>query len=137
MHALFGSAKDYSKGFMNQNNQRSKDRGRGNSRRRRRPNNKGRSTKNSPAPKDKSPSEHKTILKRFGVVFYDTFNQAKEDGPQLLEKAKEVDQLNIVIKAEGSMDDPELLQYGKLYAGAAWAIIHQRRVEEGWYNDPH
>ena len=56
----------------------------------------------------------KHIPKRYGVVFYDSLNAAKEDSEQLLDKAKEVDQLNIVIRAEAPMDDPELLQYGKL-----------------------
>lgn len=77
------------------------------------------------------------IPKRYGVVFYSTLQAAKDDGPQLLERAKEVDQLNIVIRAEAPMDDPELLQYGKIYAGEAWALIHDRRVEEGWYETPH
>jgi len=85
-------------------------------------------------PKD---DQTKQIPKRFGIVFYDSHLLAKEDAAQLLEKAKEVDQLNIVIKAEGSMDDPELTQYGKVYAGEAWTLIHQRRVEEGWYNETH
>lgn len=123
---------------MNQNNQRSKDRGRSNYRRRRKPNVKNRSSQNAdPAPSVKKTTEQKHIPKRFGVVFYDTFKQAKEDGAQLLEKAKEFDQLNIVIRAEGSMDDPQLLQYGKLYAGEAWTIIHERRLAEGWYEEPH
>ncbi|SMF40708.1 hypothetical protein [Pseudobacteriovorax antillogorgiicola] len=106
-------------------------------RRRRRPN-RGRSRDPQSAPKaDPAPKPVKHIPKRYGVVFYDSFNAAKEDRENLLEKAREVDQLNIVVRAEGPMDDPELLQYGKLYAGAAWALIHDRRVEEGWYNEPH
>lgn len=134
---------------MNQRNSQSSNEKQGNSnkdnrsrknsnRRRRRPNknknsaNKDEAQQSRPAPK---PVKH--IPKRYGVIFYDTLNGAKEDGPTLLEKAKEVDQLNIVVRAEAKMDDPDLLQYGKLYAGEAWALIHDRRVEDGWYNEPH
>lgn len=108
-----------------------------NHRRRRRPH-KTQETAGSDTPQQSPPPPvKKHIPKRYGVVFYDTLNGAKEDQPRLLDKAKEVDQLNIVIRAEAPMDDAELLQYGKLYAGAAWALIHDRRVEEGWYNEPH
>ena len=107
-------------------------------RRRRKPSQKSgerpKSATNESAPPPEPP---KAIPKRYGIVFYDTHAQAKEDSANLLEKAREVDQLNIVVRAEGTMDDPELLQYGKLYAGEAWATIHQRRVDEGWYNEPH
>ena len=113
-----------------------RDRNKNYNRRRRRPNkNKGGNKDGAQEPRPPKPVKH--IPKRYGVVFYDTLNSAKEDGPNLLEKAKEVDQLNIVIRAEAPMDDPDLLQYGKLYAGEAWALIHDRRVEEGWYEVPH
>jgi hypothetical protein len=56
---------------------------------------------------------------------------------RLTELKQQCDQLNIVIKAEGSMDDPELLNYGKIYAGEAWHLIHKRRETDGWYNEPH
>ena len=87
--------------------------------------------------KDYSIPTEKHIPKRYGVVFYDTIEAAKEDGTVLLDKAREVDQLNIVIRAESPMDDSQLLQYGKLFAGEAWTLIHERRVEDGWYNEPH
>jgi hypothetical protein len=77
------------------------------------------------------------VLRRYGVIFYDNHAQAREDAANLLEKSKEVDQLNIVIRAEGTMDDPELLKYGKIFAGEAWHLIHRRRVEEKWYDEPH
>ncbi len=76
-------------------------------------------------------------LRNYAVVFYDSHAQAKEDAAELANKKESCDQLNIVIKAEGSMEDPELLKYGKIYAGEAWTLIHRRRVEEGWYNSPH
>ena len=122
---------------MNQKKTGPKDRGRSNNRRRRRPN-RSRPKKDGEKSASSTPQpEAKQIPKRYGVIFYDTFMQAKEDHENLLGKAKEVDQLNIVIKAEGPMDDPELLQYGQLYAGEAWTLIHQRRVEEKWYEEPH
>jgi hypothetical protein len=93
--------------------------------------------KRSPSTRPPREEQVRSIQKRYGVIFYETHSQAKEDSDQLLAKAKEVDQLNIVIKAEGSMDDPELLQYGKVYAGEAWTTIHKRRFEEGWYNELH
>jgi hypothetical protein len=74
--------------------------------------------------------------KRYGILFFDTFQQAKADPAKLQDAAREFDQLNIVIKAEGDMNDPELRQYGMLYAGAAWHLIHTRRQDEGWYSAP-
>ena len=72
----------------------------------------------------------------YGVVFFDTVNQAKRDLESLTEKAKEFDQLNIVIGAEGPIEDEELASIGKVFAGTAWTTIHTRRVEEGWYEKP-
>lgn len=77
------------------------------------------------------------VMRRYGVIFYDNHAQAREDAATLLEKSKEVDQLNIIIRAEGTMDDPELLKYGKIFAGEAWHLIHRRRVDEKWYDEPH
>ena len=75
--------------------------------------------------------------RRYGVVFFETLAAAKNDIQRLQELARGYDQLNIVIRAEASMDDPELAAVGKVFAGAAWALIHDRRVAEGWYNDTH
>ena len=72
----------------------------------------------------------------YGVVFFDTVEQAKRDLEGLAAKAGEVDQLNIVIQAEGPIEDEELAGIGKVFAGAAWTTIHTRRQEEGWYNSP-
>lgn len=77
------------------------------------------------------------VLRRYGILFYENHAQARDDAPALQIKAKEVDQLNIVIKAEGTMDDPELLKYGKVFAGEAWHLIHKRRVDDKWYDEPH
>ncbi len=77
------------------------------------------------------------VMRRYGVIFYDNHAQAREDAATLQAKAKECDQLNIVIRAEGTMDDPELLKFGKVFAGEAWHLIHRRRVDEKWYDEPH
>lgn len=74
--------------------------------------------------------------KRYAVVFYDTVMQARQDKEALTVKAKDVDQLNIVIRAESDMEDPELTPIGKVFAGAAWTLIHERRVADGWYDKP-
>lgn len=82
-------------------------------------------------------SRPKLPPRRYGIVFFDTLAAAKNDIPRLQEIARGYDQLNIVIRAEATMDDPELAAVGKVFAGAAWALIHDRRVAEGWYNDMH
>ena len=74
---------------------------------------------------------------RYGVVFYETLIAAKNDKDTLKKKATSLDQLNIVIKAEADMDDPELTSIGKVYAGKAWSHIHEQRVLEGWYIELH
>ena len=75
--------------------------------------------------------------KKYGVVFYDTLAAAKNDLANIRSKARGLDQLNIVIKAEANMDDPDLNRIGKVFAGMAWTTIHERRVDEGWYLDLH
>jgi len=77
-----------------------------------------------------------TTPKRYGVVFYETFQAAKSDVENLSQKKSAFDQLNVVIRAEGNMDDPDLLRYGKVFAGAAWYLIHERRAQDGWYDKP-
>jgi hypothetical protein len=49
-----------------------------------------------------------------------------------------VEQLNVVIRAEANMDDPVLLMIPKVkvFAGTAWALIHDRRIADGWYDVP-
>jgi len=92
--------------------------------------------------KDKSGQEEapfRHITQRYGVAIYDTLAAAKADKETIAAKAKEVDQFNLVIRAEGNMDDPELLALGpvKIFAGAAWTLIHERRTQDGWYDSPH
>lgn len=74
--------------------------------------------------------------KFYRVLFYDTFKSAKDNASAIKEACSGCDQLNVVIKAEGNMNDPELCAIDvkvKLFAGEAWSLIHERRVEEGWY----
>ena len=73
----------------------------------------------------------------YGVVFFDTVQAAKDGIMEIEEQAKSVDQLNIVIRAETDMDIPELTAHGKVFAGEAWALVHDRRVEDKWYDEPH
>lgn len=76
-------------------------------------------------------------LRRYGVIFFDTLAAAKAQIATIKSERPKYDQLNIVIRAESPMDDPELGKFGKVFAGAAWALIHDRRVSDGWYNEPH
>jgi hypothetical protein len=85
-----------------------------------------------------SAGEFRHMSRRYGLAVYDSFAQAKSDLPRLRELEQQFDQLNIVIRAEGNMDDPELTGIGrvKVFAGAAWALIHERRRQDGWYDEP-
>jgi hypothetical protein len=82
------------------------------------------------------------VTKRYGVIFFESFPAAKAARDAIAQEAAQVDQLNIVIKAEGNMDDPEILDIVprpgalKIFAGAAWTLIHERRVQDGWYQEP-
>jgi hypothetical protein len=76
-------------------------------------------------------------LRNFGLLIYDSFAAAKADLAGIKAAAQKVDQLNIVIRAEGPMDDPELTPFGKVFAGAAWTLIHERRKADGWYEQKH
>ncbi len=69
--------------------------------------------------------------KKIGVYFFDTFANAKKILEQKFSKRPSLDEIQVVIKQEGNMEDPELQKYGRVYAGAAWYIIHERRVADG------
>ncbi len=90
----------------------------------------------------KKPENQKTekpyvhVAKNYGIIFFDTLEEAKKAIEEIKTTADKYDQLNIVIRAESDMYDPELTQYGKVFAGEAWTLIHERRVEDGWYNEP-
>ena len=75
----------------------------------------------------------------YHVMFFDSFPAAKSQSDQILSACSQCAQLNVVIKAEGNMDDQELLGISdniKVFAGAAWTLIHERRQDEGWYDIP-
>jgi hypothetical protein len=75
-------------------------------------------------------------IKKYNLVFFDSFIDAKADSERIRELALTCEQLNVVIREEGNMDDPDLLGLSpqvKVFAGKAWALIHERRVLEGWY----
>jgi hypothetical protein len=82
------------------------------------------------------PNKHE--IRRYGIVFYDTLQAAKADIEQISRQATEFDQLNVIVRNEANMDDPDFNQIEKvkLFAGAAWTLIHERRKEEGWYDSP-
>ena len=85
----------------------------------------------------KEPVVTSGVSKRnYKVVFFDTIAQAKSDIDNLKQLAATCDQLNIVVRAEASMDEPDLTAVGKLFCGAAWALIHERRRDSGWYEQP-
>jgi hypothetical protein len=75
----------------------------------------------------------------YKVLFFDTFAAAKSENDSIKKACEGCDQLNVVIAAEGNMDDVDILsidQKVKIFAGEAWTLIHQRRVEENWYAEP-
>ena len=108
---------------------------------------KQKSTKNpEPAAKDQTKPEAQErpeapfvhVTKRYAVLFYDNLPSVKADLDLLKEKSAAVDQLNIVIRAEANMDDPDLnsIEKIKVFAGSAWTLIHERRLADGWYEQP-
>lgn len=77
-------------------------------------------------------------IKTYNLIFFDTFLKARQSKKEILEKSQNCDQLNVVIREEGNMDDPELLDihpHVKVYAGQAWTTIHERRLAENWYKE--
>jgi len=83
------------------------------------------------------PQGRQKPLQHFAVVIYETLQDAKNDLSNIEKKSHEADQLNIVIRAEGISEDPDITKFGKLFSGKAWALIHENRIQEGWYNVPH
>jgi len=85
--------------------------------------------------KDFNPDLQSFKNKKQKVVFFETVVHAIAQKEMLEKLSKEVEQLNIVIKAEGDRSVPELVQYGKVFRGEAWTIIHERRVEDEFYKE--
>jgi hypothetical protein len=78
--------------------------------------------------------------KKYSFTFFETFAEARSHAREILDACQHCDQLNVVIRAEGDMNDPELVRINpkvKVFAGAAWTLIHERRVEEKWYDASH
>jgi hypothetical protein len=75
--------------------------------------------------------------KKYGLIFYETLQAARNDTVALKELSSQYDQLNIVVRAEVTVETPELLPFGKVFTGAAWALIHERRKQDGWYDESH
>ena len=84
---------------------------------------------------DFNPNLEKFEAKTQKAVFYDTAVHALADLDNLEKISKEVQQLNIIIKAEGERTIPELVKLGKVFRGEAWTTIHERRVEDQYYQD--
>ena len=75
-------------------------------------------------------------VKRLRMLQFESFDLAKKASERIQQVASECDCVNVVIREEGNMDDPELLGLAKqvrVFAGDAWFLIHERRQEEGWY----
>jgi hypothetical protein len=78
--------------------------------------------------------------KKCSFKLFETFAEARNHAKDILEACKNCDQLNVVIRAEGDMNDAELVRISPkvmIFAGAAWTLIHERRVEEKWYESTH
>ncbi len=75
--------------------------------------------------------------RNFQVIFYDTLEDAQKDILQLKKISCNKVPVNIVIKSETIKLEPnsEIEKLGKIYSGSAWALIHERRMKEGWYEN--
>ena len=74
----------------------------------------------------------------YNYKVFTSFDQARSACNQLKKLCESCDKLNVVIKQEGDMNDPTILNVSDkitIFAGEAWYLIHQRRIEEGWYNN--
>ncbi|MBI2601649.1 MAG: hypothetical protein HYW48_01220 [Deltaproteobacteria bacterium] len=76
------------------------------------------------------------LKKKYHLIFFETFSEAKTSLGKIASLLQECEQVNVVIREEGSMDDKDILGLDpkiRLYAGKAWTTIHERRKEEGFY----
>ena len=88
----------------------------------------------------KKPNQKIRYDKKYRVVFFTTFKEAKSSKEDFSKLCADCHQLNICIEEEGNMDDEDLLSIDpkiKVFAGEAWTLIHKRRVEDGWYDQLH
>ena len=77
--------------------------------------------------------------KKIAVIFFETCQKVEQQKESLQQLCETCDQLNVVVEEESDMDNPSILGIHpkiKLYAGAAWFLVHQRRQDDGWYDQP-
>ena len=77
------------------------------------------------------------LKNKYNLIFFETFSEAKTSLEKIASLLQECEQVNVVIREEGNMDDRDILELDpkiRLYAGKAWTTIHERRKEEGFYN---
>jgi hypothetical protein len=77
-------------------------------------------------------------FKKYQLIMFDTFAEAKASKEQIAGLSASCGQVNLVIREEGNMEDVELLGVSpkvKIFAGKAWALIHDRRKTDGWYDE--
>jgi hypothetical protein len=89
-----------------------------------------------PEPIDEEPPKV-WIPKSYGVLLFDTLAEAQGSLEVISEKAKSVDQLNVVVRAEDNAQAASLKKVDnvKYFCGNAWTIIHERRIADGWYEE--
>ncbi len=77
--------------------------------------------------------------KKYALAIYDNVTSAKADLNSLQSKMKQCDRLNLVFRTEGEVDKGPFIDLGdvRIYSGSAWATVHERRVEDGWYEEIH
>lgn len=71
----------------------------------------------------------------YDVLFYKTLREAEADQERIRARSAAVDQLNVVVEAEDLTEDYPFADVAELFCGAAWTLIHRRRVDDGWYSD--
>lgn len=71
----------------------------------------------------------------YDVLFYKSIREAEAHQADIRAKAHLVDQMNVVLEAEDLIEDYSFADAAELYCGAAWTLIHRRRVEDGWYSE--
>lgn len=71
----------------------------------------------------------------YDVLFYKSLREAEADQQKIRAKASSVDQMNVVLEAEEIIEEYSFADVAELYCGAAWTLIHRRRVEDGWYKE--
>lgn len=79
---------------------------------------------------------NKQVSHNIYPLFFDSFIEAKNSREKILSLCEKYEQVSVVIREEGDMDDIELVSLHpaiKIYAGTAWTKIHEMRQAEGFY----